>query len=103
MSLDEISDILRKTGIRFSYHHWEEPPELPYGVFLDPYSNNFMADNQVYAEISHVQIELYAEGKDFEAERAIERVLTENDLPYEKSFQYISEQRLYETIYEIEV
>ena len=103
MSLNELSDILKKTGIRFSYHHWEELPELPYGVFLDPYSNNFMADNQVYAEISHVQIELYAEGKDLEAERAIEKALTENDFPYEKSFEYIPEQRLYETIYEIEV
>lgn len=52
MSLEEIQNMLDATGIRFSYHHWEKPPSLPYGVFLDPYSNNFMADNQVYKSVN---------------------------------------------------
>lgn len=103
MSLDDLKAILGETGIKFSYHHWEEPPPLPYGVFLDPYSNNFMADNRVYEKISHIQIELYAEEKDLLAEQSIEDVLDKHDMPYEKEFLYIPEERLYETIYEIEV
>ena len=103
MSLEAIQNMLDATGIRFSYHHWEKPPSLPYGVFLDPTSNNFMADNQVYKSIKHVQIELYAEGKDTGAEDAIETVLNNHELPFEKEFLYIQDERLYETIYEIEV
>lgn len=103
MSLEDIQNMLDSTGIRFSYHHWEKPPGLPYGVFLDPYSNNFMADNQVYRSIKHIQIELYAEGKDTAAEGAIEAALNDHEMPFEKEFSYIPEERLYETIYEIEV
>ncbi len=103
MTLKELGAVLETTGIHFAYHHWESPPSLPYGVFLDPYSNNFIADNRVYESISHIQIELYAESRDLTAEEAIETTLNNNELPFEKSCEYLSEQRLYETIYEIEV
>ena len=103
MTLTEVRDMLAETGISFTYHHWENPPGLPYGVYLDPYSNNFAADDIVYLPVTHVQIELYADEKDPEAEASIESALTAHGIYYEKECTYIPDQRLYETIYEIEV
>lgn len=57
----------------------------------------------MYLPITHVQIELYADEKTPEAEASIETTLTAHGIYYEKECSYIPEQRLYETIYEIEV
>nr|DAL51021.1 MAG TPA_asm: tail completion protein [Caudoviricetes sp.] len=103
MTLEEIRKLLEATGIPFAYHHWEAPPALPYGVYLDPYSNNFGADDTVYLQVAHIQIELYADERDLDAETKIEAALTAAGIYYERETSYIQEQRLYETMYEIEV
>lgn len=103
MTLEELQELLNSTGIPFAHHHWEAPPQLPYGVWLTPYSNNFGADNITYLPINHVQIELYAEEKNPKAERQIEELLTAAGLYYDKEETYLENIRLYETLYEIEV
>lgn len=103
MTLDDLQALLSETGLPFAYHHWEAPPSPPYGVFLDPGSDNFMADDRVFLPVSQVQIELYAKVRDQAAEAAVEQVLDEAGIPYEKGGAWIPSERLYQTVYEIEV
>ncbi len=103
MTLDELQALLSESGLPFTYHHWETPPRPPYGVFLDSGSDNFMADDRVYLPVSQIQIEVYARARDQAAEAAVDRVLDEASIPYEKGGVWIPSERLYQTVYEIEV
>lgn len=105
MTLEEISEILQETGLPVTYTSWPErqAPPLPYICYLSPYSNNFSADGIVYQAISHINIELYTKVKSPALESTLENVLAQNNIFWEKSEEYLSDQRCFEIIYEIEV
>ena len=103
MNLEELYALLSGTGIPFAYHHWNEPPAPPFGVYLTPYSNNFAADDVAYLEVEHVEIELYTEKRDIEAERRIADALTGAGFYFEKSATFVEALQLYQTVFEIEV
>lgn len=88
------------------YHHWPAPeaiPAMPFIAYAEEGSDNFGADNIVYKKISRIRIELYSENKDTASEGAIETMLTNNSIYWEKDETYIDDERCYETIYSIEV
>ena len=103
MNYQELDKILKTTGLPFTFHHWEHPPKPPYGVYFDDYTDNFAADNMVYVQISHCNIELYSSQRDTEDENKIETVLDEAEIYWDKTRTYIESERLYQTTYEIEV
>ena len=53
MNYQELDEILKETGVPFTFHHWENPGPPPYGVYLDDYTENFAADNLSSFAISH--------------------------------------------------
>lgn len=101
MPYEDIFKLLKSTGIPVTYNAWKTKKKLPYICYLNAYSNNFAADGNVYYLINHLQIELYTEEKDTEAEEKVEQALS--SFFWEKTEEYIDTERCYQIIYEIEV
>lgn len=105
MTYKEIEEMIRNMGLKFTYYQWDvgSAPELPYILFYYPERDDFHADDKNYVKITRLNIELYSDNKDFEHEAIIEALLEEHEIIYEKEEQYISEERMYETLYTMEV
>lgn len=105
MTIENLVEMLQKTGIPFAYDHFAEgeSPEPPFICYLLPGSNNFAADGKVYFRINQVRIELYTDSKDLAVERKVEMVLDESGIFYNKSEVWIQSEKLYEVLYSFEV
>ena len=103
MTQDELYNLLKSTGLPVAYHHFKNPPNLPYIIYLFTYSDNFGADNKVYSKISNYLIELYSDKKDLVNEKLIEDLFDNNNIYYEKSEVYIENEEMYQVIYEIQI
>ena len=108
MNLLELKEKLNATGLPVAYSHFIEtesfrPPQPPYITYLEAPSSNFFADNKTYKKVINVDIELYTNKKDLESEAKIEKMLDENDIPYETNETWIETEKLYQRIYEIGV
>jgi len=105
MTIENLVEMLQKTGIPFAYDHFAEgeSPEPPFICYLLPGSNNFAADGKVYFKINQVRIELYTDSKDLAVERKVEMVLDESSIFYNKSEVWIQSEKFYEVLYSFEV
>lgn len=103
MTQTELYNLLKSTGLPVAYHHFENPPNLPYIVYLFTHSNNFGAENKVYQKLNNYQVELYADEKDFESEQVIENLFDGNDIYYDKTEAYLESEEMYQVVYEIQI
>lgn len=105
MTEQEVYQMVKSIGFPVAYHHFEEgqSPDLPFLVYLYPESNNFSADGIVYQKITELDIELYTDKKDLNAEKKIETVLKKNGFFYSKTETYLDTEKMYEVLYEMEV
>lgn len=103
MILENLYSILKATGYPVAYSHFEEKTPLPFITYVVDSSNNFFADDKVYKKIESIRIELYTAKKDLEAERKIEELLNENEIPYECSETWINSEKVSQKIYEVEL
>ncbi len=105
MTHKEIRQMVKDMGFPSAYHHFEEgqSPEPPFVVYLYPETNNFSADGIVYQAINELDIELYTDRKDLEAEKKVEAVLREHGFFYEKTETYLESEKMFEVLYEMEV
>lgn len=103
MKLEELKQLLETTGLPVAYRAFPvgQAPPLPFICYICDYSSNFDADNQVYFPVEHISIELYTENKRPDLEETLEAVLSV--LCWEKSEEYLDDEKCYEIIYEIEV
>lgn len=106
MTLEELHLILQAAGFPVAYSHFVESdnsplPDPPFITYLITYSSNLSADDQVYKQIQNVQIELYTDKKDLEAESILEEILNANDLPFATTETYIESEALFQKIYEV--
>lgn len=103
--MDEILQILGEIQVPFAYDHFAEgeAPDPPFVCYLLPDSNNFSADGKVYYKINNVHIELYTDLKDLLMEAAVEAVLDEHGIFYNKSETWIESEKLYEILYTFEM
>lgn len=76
-------------------------PELPFICFMETESSNFFADAQVYKKVQGVDIEFYSANKDTVSEEAIEKMLNENLILWDKSEIYIDSQNMLQVVYDI--
>ena len=97
--------MLDETKIPYTYHHYAEgeSPDPPFICFLFPGSDNFSADNIVYAAFENLNIELYTDEKNPELEASVEDVLTAHELFWNKSEVWIESEKLYEVLYQMTV
>ena len=103
MTQNELYNLLKSTGLPVAYHHFEEPPSLPYIIYLFTYSSNFAADSKIYHKTNNYQVELYSNKKDLTSEKLIEDAFDNNDIYYDKSETYIESEEMYQVIYEIQI
>lgn len=102
MADKSLAEILESTGLPVTFVLWgRNPPDLPYIVYLIPDSENFGADNVVYHSEDNYDIELYSERKDPASEALIEAALTENDIYFDKSENWIESENMYQVVYSI--
>ena len=102
-TLEELYEILKTTGYPVAYRFFETPQKPPYICYLTAYSNNQSADNVVWQKINHVQIELYTDKKDREAEQKLEDALKSAGIFFESAETYIDSEKIYQKVYETEV
>jgi len=103
MTQAELFQELKNIGLPLTYHHFTTPPALPYLIYLFSYSNDLIADNQNYQEISNFQIELYSNKKDLASEKLVEDKFKALRMPYSKLETWIDTENLYQIIYEIQI
>lgn len=99
MTIAELNQALKTIGYPVAYHHFTSPPNPPYLVYLFTYSNDMIADNQNYVEISNFQVELYNIKKDPVTEKLVEGKLKELELPYTKTETFIESEGLFQVLY----
>lgn len=90
-------------GYNYLMYPENSAPEPPYILFYYPNDNDFVADNINYAIITQLNIELYTPEKDFEKEKAIEKILKDNEIVYRKAESYLESEQLFEVLYIMEV
>lgn len=101
-SLQELKTALDGLQIPVAYRHFSKPTSTPYCVYYVEGTDNLSADNITYYETKDVSIELYTDKKDLTLEESLKTILTNNDIPYEQTFEtYIAEEKLFEVVYSI--
>lgn len=105
MTAENVTKILEEMKLPFAYHHFAEgeSPDPPFLVYLYPGADNFAADGVTYFKVNKLHIELYTDYKDIDLEEKVEAVLIGHSLFYDKSEVWISSEKLYEVLYQMEV
>ena len=106
MTHEEVMQMLAElSDIPFAYDHFSEgeAPDPPFICFLFPGSENFSADNTVYAEFQNLNIELYTDEKNPELEDRLEAVLNRYEIFWNKSEVWIETEKMYEVLYQMTV
>lgn len=103
LKLEVVKGMLEETGFEVAYRFFKTNPLFPFIVYICPYDKNFAADGKAYHSTKHIQIELYTEIKDLQAEEKVEEVLNRNEIYFEKTENYIDSESMYQIVYEIEI
>lgn len=106
--MQELYNALKAIGYPVAYSHFEGTPQNPappppFITYQFAYSNDMLADNANYVEISNFQVELYTAKKDLAAEKKVQDKLKELQIPYSKTETWIDSEKLFQTIYEIQL
>lgn len=101
MTLAELKKLLDATGYPVAYSHFKSAVAVPFITYQVTYSSNMMADNVVLKKIQNVDIELYTNKKDLQAESNLEMILDANEIPYDTTETYIESEQLFQKIYEV--
>ena len=99
--MEELVRIITLMDLPFAYDHFSEGEAVdpPFICYLLPSSDNFSADGKVYHHLSDVHLELYTDKKDVTTEAAVESVLDDEGIFYNKTETWIESERLYEVMY----
>lgn len=102
--MDNLIQLIGEMNIPFAYDHFAEgeSPDPPFICYLLPASDNFSADGSVWFKISEVHIELYTDKKEPETESAVEAILDNHGIFYNKTETWIESERLFEVMYSFE-
>jgi hypothetical protein len=106
MTLSELVTILKATGYPVVYSHFNVSennpmPDPPYLTYIFTYSSNMYADNKVYKKINNIQIELYTNKKNLQAEAKLEDILDSHEIAYQTSELFIESENIFQKIYEV--
>ncbi len=101
MTQKELAQRLAAKGLPVAYRAFRTRQEPPFVCYLYVYDTQFYADDEMYFSAVHYQVELYTSAKDPETEAKVEAAL--DGLCWEKSEEYIEDEKIYQLTYEIEV
>ena len=105
MTHEDVMEMLGRISLPVAYDHFAEgeSPDPPFVCFLYPSNAPLGADNTVYYQLHHLDIELYTDEKNPPLEARVEKLLTEHELFFHKSEVWIEEEKMYEVLYEVTV
>ena len=105
MNLENVKDILESTGLPVAYDDFpeEDAPELPFIVYREIGTDNFGADNKVWASFLRIKIDLLTAKRDLETEALLEKAFDDNDIFWEREPNFEGNEHYSRIIYEIEV
>ena len=105
MTYTDVVSILEELGLPLAYDHFAEgeAPEPPFICYLYPENIPFGADDTVYYQLHHLDIELYTDEKNPPLEARVEKLLAEHELFFHKSEVWIEEEKMYEVLYEVTI
>lgn len=103
MTKKEIADLVASFGFSWQYSHFSNVPTLPYVVYYYPSENDIHADNSNYVNRRQLYIELFTKTKDETSESTIETKLKEAGLTWYKQTDFLNDEKLFQTTYELEV
>ena len=103
MTLKEFANLISSCGFLYRYDHFSQTPAPPYIVYYYPDENDVMADNKNYVNKRRVNVELFTTTKDVSTEATVEGVLAGAGLTWYKQTDFLNDEKLYQTTYEMEV
>lgn len=105
MTYEQIKEMIAEVGIPFAYYQFDEDTAkpTPFLCFYYSDSDSFVADNMNYVKVQTLVIELYTDEKEFDLEETIERILNENELPFDHVESYIDSEKMLMQTYTTEV
>lgn len=103
MTLKEVATLIASFGFSCRYSHFTQTPEPPYVVYYYPSENDIYGDDTNYVNRRQLFIELFTKGKDFESEATIEAALKGAGLTWYKQTDFLNDEKLFQTTYELEV
>lgn len=106
MSITEAINLIEQFGasnnIPVAFSHFTQNVTPPYLVYITPGTDNFNADNIVYAKITELEIELYSRVNVLQTESLLESFLTSNGFCWDKTSQtWIDEDKVTMSIYTV--
>lgn len=101
MKLSELAQRLNALGYPVAYSHFKSAQALPFICYLVVDGDTFSADNTVLSKVTYVDIELYVVDKDLAAEKKIEDMLKENELPWSYDEIFIKDEGVFKCTYSI--
>lgn len=96
--LSTLTQILNSGPVPAFYDHAPKGTRVPFLTFTVS-SDNFDADNRVYNKGLSFRAVLYTVEKSPEIEETIEKILDDNDVPWEREEVYLADEFLYQEIY----
>lgn len=103
MTLLEVAQMVASIGLPYRYSHFSETPNPPYVVFYYPSETDPHADNSNYINKRQLFIELFTNTKDMTSEASVENALRQHGLSWYKQTDFLNDEKLYQTTYEMEV
>lgn len=103
MTKEQLYSGLKATfNIPIAYHHFDNPPTIPFIAYIDVKKDRFKADNIVYYKDAKYRIEIYYENTDGNLEEQMENFLDSIETVWEDEEPiYIQEEKLYLKTYYI--
>lgn len=94
--------LLQGLGIPVGYYVNERPGEVPFLIYFEDSSDNFLADNRVYVKKDNWIIELYTMKKDKGLQNRLEALFDDNEIIWRKGPEvYIQDDGTFMTPYYI--
>lgn len=103
MTLKEVADLIASFGLPWRYSHFSQTPNPPYVVYFYPSENDVYGDNSNYVNKRQLFVELYTKAKDATTEATIESALKTAGLTWYKQTDFLNDEKLFSTTYEMEV
>ena len=105
MTKIQVAQMIASLNKPYAYYQFPEgtAQDPPFICFFFDGADDMTADNTNYQKIEHLIIELYTDQKDFTLEATAESVLNASGLVYNKAEQFIDTEKLYLTVYDMDV
>ena len=101
MENKKLFELLKQMNLEVAYNHFNKKIEPPFIIYDDDDPTTFKADDKVYKKINNYIVDLVTSKKDVKLENQLEQLFDDNNIPYEKTSDYIEDEKIYQIEYTI--